>query len=419
MHRFILSGLRRPLILAAATALWFSTVMPAMAEKRIGLVIGNSAYRHASKLPNTANDAAAMSVLLKSAGFDVVETRSNLGISDMRRAIRDFSNLARDADMAVVFFAGHGIEVNGSNYLVPVDAALERDIDVEDETVSLERVLTVLEPTRLRLIILDACRDNPFTKTMKRTIASRAIGRGLARVEPMTSDTLIAFAAKAGSIAIDGTGTHSPFTAALLKHIATPGLDLRIAFGRVRDEVLKSTGKKQEPFVYGSLGGNNVALVSLPADESGVGPSTPSSDPTTAQAWRDYELAAKVGTKAAWDAFLAKHPTGFYADLARAHRAKIIAPLPVAVPNKTESPTTPTDRAEPRKKAQDAKPVKRFDKEPPKKNKSATRSAKSNSYPSCTAEYQASYHQSLRAARSIGVTPTAMIAQYRRQCGPN
>src|SRR5262249_44818520 len=156
--------------------------------------------------------------------------------------IRDFSNIARDSEMAVVFYAGHGMEVDGSNFLVPVDAKLERDIDVEDETVSLERMLRVLEPAkRLRLIILDACRHNPFARTMSRTIASRAVGRGLARVEPATSDTLIAFSAKAGSIASDGGSFHSPFTAALLKHLATPGLDVRLAFGRVRDEVMQAT----------------------------------------------------------------------------------------------------------------------------------------------------------------------------------
>jgi uncharacterized caspase-like protein len=229
---------------------------PAVAEKRVALIVGNSAYGHVPRLPNPANDAEAMSILLKGAGFEVVENRGDLGVNDMRRAVRDFSEKAQDAEIALLFYAGHGIEVDGTNYLIPIDAKLERDIDVEDETLSLERVLKVLEPAkRLRLVILDACRDNPFAKTMKRTIASRTIGRGLASIEPATSDTLVAFAAKAGSTAADGVGIHSPFTAALLKHIATPGLDVRIAFGRVRDEVLKTTAKKQEPFVYGSLGG--------------------------------------------------------------------------------------------------------------------------------------------------------------------
>ncbi|MBZ0148895.1 MAG: caspase family protein [Pseudorhodoplanes sp.] len=336
-------GLLSTLALVFVIGLWATA---ALAEKRVALVIGNSGYRHVPKLSNPANDADAVSVLLKSSGFAVVETRHDLGINDMRRAIRDFSDATRDADMAVVFYAGHGMEVGGNNYLVPVDAALERDIDVEDETVSLERILTVLEPAkRLRLVILDACRDNPFTRMMKRTLASRTIGRGLARVEPMSSDTLIAFAAKAGSTAADGQSVHSPFTTALLKHLATPGLDLRIAFGRVRDEVLKGTGNKQEPFVYGSLGGSNVALISAPADVSSGGVPAPPLDPVTARAWRDYGEAAKVATKEAWDSFLATHPTGFYADLARAQQAKIVTRLPsgptepLAIPKNNREPS--------------------------------------------------------------------------------
>ena len=239
-----------------------------MADKRVALVIGNGKYQHAPNLLNPSNDAAAVNLLLKGAGFDTVIAQENLGVSDLRRAVRDFTEQTRDADIAVIYYAGHGIEVSGTNYLVPVDASLRRDIDVEDETVSLDRLLQVLEPAkRLRLVILDACRDNPFAKSMTRTMASRAVGRGLARVEPVTSDTLIAFAAKAGSTAADGAGIHSPFTSALLKHVVTPGLDVRLAFGRVRDEVLEKTGSKQEPFVYGSLGGKTVTLAALSADD--------------------------------------------------------------------------------------------------------------------------------------------------------
>ena len=333
----LLSTLALAFIIGLCTA-------PALAEKRVALVIGNSSYRNVPALSNPVNDADAVSVLLKSAGFAVVETRHDLGINEMRRAIRDFSDVTRDADMAVVYYAGHGMEFGGNNYLVPVDATLERDIDVEDETVSLERILTVLEPAkRLRLVILDACRDNPFARTMKRTLASRTIGRGLARVEPMTSDTLIACAAKAGSTAADGKNTHSPFTAAMLKHLVTPGLDLRIAFGRVRDEVLKSTGNRQEPFVYGSLGGTNVALVSTPADSDAGAPAS-SLDPMVTQAWRDYDEAAKVATKEAWDSFLALHPKGFYSDLARAQRAKLDAPAPTATLSPFEPAIRPNDK---------------------------------------------------------------------------
>ena len=218
----------------------------ALADKRVALVIGNSAYQNVPGLPNPINDATAIAELLRNAGFDVVDSRADLGIAVIRRAIREFADTARDADIAVVYYAGHGIEVDGTNYLIPVDAILQRDTDVEDEAISMDRLLRILEPVnRLRLIILDACRENPFTRSMKRTIASRAIGRGLAKVEVVNSDTLIAFSAKAGSIALDGDGKNSPFTTALLNHLATPGLDLRIAFGQVRDDVLKATANRQ------------------------------------------------------------------------------------------------------------------------------------------------------------------------------
>ena len=255
-----------------------------------------------------------MASLFKKAGFDVVDSERDLGISDLRRVIREFSEISRDADISVVYYAGHGIEVDGTNYLVPADAKLLSDFDVEDETVSLDRVLKALDPVkRLKLVILDACRDNPFAKTMKRSVASRSIGRGLAKIEPAMSDTLIAFAAKAGAVASDGDGQNSPFATALVKHIAEPGLDLRLAFGRVRDEVLKSTSNRQEPFVYGSLGGQTMALVPQSAKPA---------DPE-AEARIDYELAAQVGTKEAWDSFLASHPTGLYANLARAEQQTV------------------------------------------------------------------------------------------------
>jgi uncharacterized caspase-like protein len=285
----------------------------AWAGKRVALVIGMSAYKQVPQLTNPARDADAMTALFKKAGFDAVENRRDLGISELRRAIRDFSATSQDADVAVVYYAGHGIEVDGANYLVPADARLASDFDIEDETISLDRVLRALDGAkRLKLVILDACRDNPFATSMKRTVASRAIGRGLAKVEPSMSDTLIAFAARAGAVASDGDGQNSPFATALVRNIAEPGLDLRIAFGRVRDEVLKATGNRQEPFVYGSLGGDTVALVPRLADPE-------------AEARVDYELAAQVATKEAWDSFLAKHPAGFFANLARGQNGKLEA----------------------------------------------------------------------------------------------
>jgi formylglycine-generating enzyme required for sulfatase activity len=247
-------------VFACIACLLVLGTVPGQAEKRVALVIGNSAYQHVGRLPNPVNDAAAMAALFKSAGFETVESRSDLGIAPMRRAVADFADVARNSEIAVIYFAGHGIEVDGVNYLIPVDAVLARDFDVEDEAISLDRALKAIESARrLRLVILDACRSNPFLAQMKRS--SRAIGRGLTPVEPDTPDTLIAYAAKAGSTAADGAGEHSPFTAALLKHIATPGLDIRLALGAVRDTVMAATSPRQEPFVYGSLGGRTIAIV--------------------------------------------------------------------------------------------------------------------------------------------------------------
>ncbi len=170
-------------LVVALLALSFAS-QSALAEKRVALVIGNSNYQNVAALTNPANDATAIAEMFRKASFDVVESRRDLKYMDMRRALRDFTDKARAADIAVIYFAGHGLEVDGINYVVPVDATLERDADVDDEAVALNRILFAAEPaTKLRLIILDACRDNPFAKKMKRTIASRSLGRGLVGVE--------------------------------------------------------------------------------------------------------------------------------------------------------------------------------------------------------------------------------------------
>jgi uncharacterized caspase-like protein len=305
----------RRVLLAAVLLL---VCQPALAEKRVALVLGNSAYQNVPALANPVNDGAVIAAKLTDAGFDVVDSRHDLSAIETRRALRDFADRARDADIAVVYYAGHGMEVDGTNYLVPVDAKLERDTDVYDEAFSLDRILLAVEPAKkLRLVILDACRDNPFAKNMKRTIASRAIGAGLAKIEPSSPNMLIAYSAKAGSTALDGDAKNSPFTLALAKHLTTPGLDVRRAFGFVRDDVLKVTGNRQEPFVYGSLGGDDVPLVPVKA--------APAAAAAPNEARLDYELALQVGNKAALNAFLAQHPDGFYASLAKLQLDKIAA----------------------------------------------------------------------------------------------
>jgi hypothetical protein len=285
---------------------------PALADKRVALIIGNSRYQTVPQLPNPARDASSVAQMFRDAGFDSVDLQIDVGNLEFKRAIRRFEATADEADIAVVYYAGHGLEIGATNYLIPTDARLASDRDADDEAIALERMVSSADGAkRLRLIILDACRDNPFVGTMRRErkVATRAVSAGLGRVEPTSTDTLIAYAAKAGSTADDGDGQHSPFTSAILKNLPVPGLDVRLAFGRVRDDVLKNTGNRQEPFVYGSLGGGNVSLVAPPA----VKQEAPASDVKA-----DFELVQQIGTVRAWEVFLRQHPTGFYADLARA-----------------------------------------------------------------------------------------------------
>ncbi len=304
----------------------------AWAEKRVALIVGNSSYQTVPQLANPSRDANAVARMFRDAGFDSVEVQINVGNLEFKRAIRKFETAADQADIAVVYYAGHGLELAGTNYLIPIDARLASDRDADDEAILLERLVSSADGAkRLRLVILDACRDNPFVPTMRRErkLANRAVTSGLGRVEPTSTDTLIAYAAKAGSTADDGDGQHSPFTAAVLKNLTVPGLDVRLAFGRVRDEVLKTTNNRQEPFVYGSLGGGNISLVPAPA----VAQDVPASDVKA-----DYELVQKIGSRRAWEVFLGTHPTGFYADLARAQMEK---PSPAPAANMTVAALPP------------------------------------------------------------------------------
>jgi uncharacterized caspase-like protein len=298
-------------LVLAGSVFWLT---PSYAEKRVALVVGNSAYQTVPRLANPINDASAVADLFKAAGFDRVEVRRDVGISELRRALSDFSDIASDADVAAFYYAGHGIELDGQNYLIPVDAKIARDFDVEDEALSLDRVLRAIESARqLRLVMLDACRDNPFATRMKRSISSRSIGRGLAKVEPSVPNTLIAFAAKAGSIALDGDSQNSPFTAALIKHIATPGLDIRLAFGRIRDDVMAETAQQQEPFVYGSLGGKQVSIINSPTQEL----PSPSLGPPLNEAAQAWAATKDTTNTAVLEAFIKRYSDSFYAELAR------------------------------------------------------------------------------------------------------
>ena len=226
-------------------------------DKRIALVIGNSAYEYVAALANPARDATLVAETLKLTGFSSVTLHTDLRKDALTSALRDFARQAETADWAVVYYAGHGMEVGGVNYLIPVDAKIASDRDVSFEAVALDQVMNAAERARrLRLVILDACRDNPFANQMKRTmtLASRSVSRGLAAIEP-EAGTLVVYAAKDGEMALDGQGTSSPFATAFVANVRKPGLEVRRLFDYVRDDVMEATGRAQKPFSYGSISG--------------------------------------------------------------------------------------------------------------------------------------------------------------------
>jgi hypothetical protein len=221
--------------------------------RRVALIIGNGAYKYAPSLSNPTKDADALSNTFKAVGFDSVIEVTDQTQQELLKALKQFSKEADGAEWAVVYYSGHGIEVSGKNYLIPVDAQMKVDRDVELETVDVGKLLAATDGAKkLKLVVLDACRDNPFSNQMRRTVATRSIGRGLAQLEP-EAGTLVVYAAKHGAQALDGDGTNSPFAASLINHIKTPGLEVRRLFDSVRDDVMETTQGQQQPFVYGSL----------------------------------------------------------------------------------------------------------------------------------------------------------------------
>jgi hypothetical protein len=222
---------------------------------RVALVIGNGAYVSAPRLPNPANDARDFSQSLRELGFDVLGG-VDFDRSAMERQIRDFRDRLENADIAVFFFAGHGLQVAGKNYLVPIDAKLTRAGDLDLDAIDLQVVLAQMEQRRgVNLIFLDACRDNPFAREFASALGesrSAAVGRGLAPIQSGVG-TMIAFATEPDKLAMDGTGRNSPFTAALIHHIRDPDVDISVIMRRVRKEVLAATDQRQLPWDHSSL----------------------------------------------------------------------------------------------------------------------------------------------------------------------
>lgn len=315
-----------PLFACFALAVVLGAV-PALAGAPVALVIGNGAYVEAAPLPNPPNDARAVAAALHRLGFEVVEGY-DLDKRGLEAALRRFGEKVPGADIAFAFYAGHGLQVAGKNYLVPVDAKLVREQDLRYEAVLMDTLLEEMQNARkVRILVLDACRNNPFGDRMARSMGasrSAAVGRGLARVEGLGVDTLVAYATAADDIALDGNESNSPFTTALLQNIETPGLDVRLLFGRVRDSVISQTNGKQQPFIYGSLGGSEVMLKPGPTQTAAnvaaavsparqTGPAAPDSSVEVAF-WNSIKDS---GNPADFTAYLEQYPSGAFAPLAR------------------------------------------------------------------------------------------------------
>jgi Caspase domain len=245
--------------IAAIAAVIFTFATPAVAEKRIALVIGNSNYAHAGVLANPANDANDMADALRGLGFEVI-----LGL-DLDKAafdtrVRAFSNALVQADAGLLFYAGHGMQVAGRNYLIPIDAKLGLERDLDFEAVSLDFILKQMELERegkTNIVFLDACRDNPLARNLARSMGTRsaAIGRGLAQIQTGVG-SFISYSTQPGNVALDGTGRNSPFTTALVRSVTEPGRNLTATMIDVRKQVLSATGGKQVPWDHSALTGD-------------------------------------------------------------------------------------------------------------------------------------------------------------------
>jgi len=311
---------------------------PARAERRVALVIGNADYK-IGPLANPVNDATAVAEAFEKAlGFDKVILRKNLTFDGFRAALMELAREVAGAELGVVYFAGHGTEVAGKNFLIPVDARLAKSGDLSLEAIALDSVLEQLAgASRLKLVILDACRNNLFPVAG----AKRAVSRGLSRIEP-EDNTLVVYAAKDGTTADDGAGQrHSPFTQALLKHLATPGLEINFVFRRVRDDVVAATNPVRTPHVYGTLGGKELYLKPGAPSPAGQAPA-PSAAAEAARICREVEGMSNPEMLA----LLERQHKGTLAGecvaarLAQIKTTAVVTPVPVQPPKVTEPPVT-------------------------------------------------------------------------------
>ncbi|HHZ08807.1 MAG TPA: caspase family protein [Rhizobiales bacterium] len=311
-------------------------VLPAPAGGRVALVVGNSDYGPFGRLANPANDADAMARLLETElGFDVVVSRIDATYADLHEALTEFGRAAVNADVALFFYAGHGIELDGANYMLPVGADIRTDVDLINQGYRLDRVieLMVRAGAKIKIVLIDACRNNPLP-----TAATRgATSLGLKPLYATNTDTLIAFATEPGRVAFDGEGKNSPFTAGLIDYLSKPDIEIQSVLRRVRNAVYHATNQRQFPWwddmflsdVF--LGGRSEA----PARIAGQSSSEPSAG-TKAPSADDIAMCERLGDGAStlmMEAYLERYPDGFCASAVRRRLA--------AAPSRSESDGSP------------------------------------------------------------------------------
>src|SRR5664280_748975 len=326
----------------------------AKADRRVAFVVGNGAYKNVAQLPNPPVDAKAMAAVLRNVGFEVVEG-TNLTRDKMTERLLEVGKKAQGADVAVFFYAGHGIAISGTNYLLPIDADIKSEMDVKlGAAINIDLTLDqTMSDAKVKLVFLDACRDNPFAAKIKSNSATRSVSvqTGLAEMKS-GEGTLIAFATGPGQTALDGQeGTNSPFTRALIAHITQPGVEIQQAMTKVRAQVNEETNKGQLPWGHTNLiGAVYLNPVAAPAGTQAVASNTPAASASSGSSdvelefWRSIKESNKPEEL---NAYLTNYPNGQFKSLALARIASLENGRSTATRNLTTGidPATFTEEA--------------------------------------------------------------------------
>src|SRR6266699_5060166 len=327
------SGMFSRLMILTSLALTLLTASAAHADRRVALVVGNSAYSNAASLRNPRNDASDMAETLKKLGFEV-ELGLDLDQQNFAVAIEKFARALDGADVGLFFFAGHGLQLNDKNYLVSINAKLENEFLMSSETIGLEAIVRLMESkTAVNLVFLDACRNNPLAENLRRgleaTKRGAALGSGLARVEPASRDTLIAFAAAPGQVAADGSDRNSPFTASLLKNLPRPAVEVSVMLKEVSADVRRATANAQRPQQLSDMSRTFYFAAAAPviasdasAPEQAAKAPPPTAPPVAQMDDRAFDVAFWNAAQTANDcdavrAYLQRFPNGIFVELGK------------------------------------------------------------------------------------------------------